>query len=277
MNPENYKDILVELHEDGVVLATLNRPEDLNPPMGRVHTELSRLAPDFDADPRAKVMVLTATGRAFMAGRPDAVMGPEGRGGLLGWVENAAPEWSADAVQIEGRRIVDGILECRKPIICAVNGYAMGLGANVALLCDIVIAARSAVFAETHVTTGVGAGDGGQLIWPLLMGVNRAKYYLMTGDRLTADEAERLGLVNFVTDDDKLMDKAMELAGRLARGPLQAIIASKVPINTWMRSLSAQILPLSIAMENLSAKTADAEEAMKAIMEKRAPNFTGQA
>ena len=108
----------------------------------------------------------------------------------------------------------------------------MGLGATVALLADVVVASENAVFADTHVKMGLGAGDGGQVIWPFLMGVNRAKYFLMTGDRLDATTAERLGLVNFVVDDDKMLDHALEIAGRLANGPGVAIAASKVPINT---------------------------------------------
>jgi enoyl-CoA hydratase len=131
------------------------------------------LAPDFDYDGSARVLVLTGAGRAFAAGKRDIVMGA--RAEKLGLKHD-----SVDALKrangshqgdmwLEARRIVDGILECRKPIISAVNGYAMGLGANVALLCDVVVAARSAVFADTHVMTGAGAGDGGQVIWPLLM------------------------------------------------------------------------------------------------------------
>jgi enoyl-CoA hydratase len=178
-------------------------------------------------------------------------------------------------MMLEGRRIVDGILECRKPVVSAVNGYAMGLGATIALLCDVVVAGKSAVFADTHVKMGIGAGDGGQLIWPLLMGVNRAKYFLMTGDRLTADEAERLGLVNFVVEDGDLMTKATEVAGRLARGPLQAIMASKVPINQWIRAQSAHIMPLSLALEEASMHSTDAREAQTAFVEKREARFTG--
>ena len=119
----------------------------------------------------------------------------------------------------EARQIVDHLLECSKPVISAVNGYAMGLGATVALLCDVVYAAESAVFADTHVKMGIGAGDGGQVIWPLLMGVNKAKYFLMTGERLTAAEAERMNLVNFVVPDGTVVDEALALAGRLAAGP----------------------------------------------------------
>ena len=115
--------------------------------------------------------------------------------------------------------IVDGLLECSKPVISAVQGFAMGLGATVALLCDIVVAEQSATFADTHVNLGIGAGDGGQVIWPLLMGVNRAKYYLMTGDRLPAPEAERLGLVNFVTEDGGALDPGAGDRRPLGRRP----------------------------------------------------------
>jgi enoyl-CoA hydratase len=173
----------------------------------------------------------------------------------------------------EGARIVDDLLACSKPVIAAVNGYAMGLGATIALLCDVVVAARSAIFADTHVVMGIGAGDGGQVIWPLLMGVNRAKWHLMTGERVGAEEAERLGLVNRVVDDDALLPTALEMGQRLAAGPLQAISASKVPINQWIRAQAAQILPLSLALEEATMRSADAREAQQAFVEKRPPRF----
>ena len=163
-----------------------------------LHGELARLPREFDADADARVLVITGAGRAFCAGGD---FSPTGVGS------------SDRAITLEeGRQIVDHLLECSKPVISAVNGYAMGLGATVALLADVVYAARSAVFADTHVVMGIGAGDGGQLIWPLLMGVNRAKYFLMTGERLPAEEAERLGLVNFVVDDGTVVDEALALA-----------------------------------------------------------------
>ena len=271
MNPEDYTAIRVEIGDDGVVSATLNRPDQLNAVIGRMHTEMSRLAADFDYDPSAKVLLITGEGRAFAAGTRESMME------FLESQDAAAP-MSEDGgdVWFESRRIIDSILECRKPIVSAVNGFAMGLGANIALLCDVVVAGRSAVFADPHVNMGLGAGDGGQVIWPLLMGVNRAKYYLMTGEMVKADEAERLGLVNFVVDDDQLFEKAREIAARLARGPLQAIIASKVPINQWMRAQAAQILPLSMAMEGANFHTDDAQEARKAFLENRKPKFTGR-
>jgi enoyl-CoA hydratase len=234
-----FETILVERLEDGVVLATLNRPHKLNAVDPVMHRELAALPTAFDDDLEARVLILTGAGRAFSAGGDAGHQVTELASHLFSPIE-------------EPRRIVDRILECRKPIISAINGYAMGLGATVALLADIVYAGRSAVIADTHVLMGVGAGDGGQVIWPLLIGVNRAKYYLMTGDRLTAEEAERIGLVNFVVDDDALLDTAKATASRMARGNIEAVIASKVPINAWLRAHAAQILPLSLAMEKIT-------------------------
>jgi enoyl-CoA hydratase len=256
LDPAAYRSIAITKHPDGVAVATLNRPERLNAVDGVMHTELSTLPTDADTDPDVRVLVITGAGRAFCAG---------------GDFSGNGPSASNPAMWVEARRIVDALLECSKPVVSAVNGYAMGLGATVALLCDVVVAAPTAVFADTHVNMGVGAGDGGQVIWPLLMGVNRAKYYLMTGDRLTADEADRLGLVTFVADD--ALDKALEVARRLAAGPAVAISASKVPINHWIRAQAASILPLSLAMEAESFHTADAAEAVRAFQEKRAPRF----
>jgi enoyl-CoA hydratase len=176
----------------------------------------------------------------------------------------------------EARQIVDNLLDCTKPVIAAVNGYAMGLGATIALLADIVVASDKAIFADTHVNMGIGAGDGGAVIWPLLMGVNRAKYYLMTGERLPAAEAERLGLVNFVVEHDVLMERAEEIATRLAQGPGKAISASKVPINTFIKMVSNLVLPISLSLEEASMASTDAKEAAAAFVEKREPKFTGR-
>ncbi len=123
---------------------------------------------------------------------------------------------------------------------------------------------------------GIAAGDGGQVIWPLLMGVNRAKYYLMTGDRIPAEEAERLGLVNFVVDGDALMDRALELAVRLARGPALAISASKVGVNQLIKMVSNLVLPLSLKLEERTMATEDFREAVMAFAEKREPKYQGR-
>lgn len=263
LDQENYQTIAIEKRADGVAVATLNRPERLNAVNGRLHHELSTLPRDVDSDPAVRALVITGAGRAFCAG------GDFSPGGTpIGGHGTPAME--------EARRIVDHLLECRTPVISAVNGYAMGLGATVALLCDVVVAGRSAVFADTHVVMGIGAGDGGQLIWPLLIGVNKAKYFLMTGDRVDSAEAERIGLVNFVVDDDVLLERALEIATRLATGPSVAITASKMAINAWMRSISATVVPYSLALEEECFHTADNKEAVAAFNEKRKPRFVGR-
>jgi enoyl-CoA hydratase len=228
-----------------------------------MHYELTTLWVDANADPDVKVLVVTGEGRAFCSGGdfgPDRKPGPGGPG----------------ATMREARQIVDHLLDCEKPVLSAVRGYAMGLGATIALLCDVVIAERGAVFADTHVRMGIGAGDGGQVIWPLLMGPNRAKYFLMTGERIKAEQAYELGLVNFVVVDEDVLAKALEIAERLARGPSLAIAASKVPINKFIKMVSNLVLPLSLAMEEATMHSADAAEAGNAFREKREPSFAGK-
>ena len=261
LDPQRYKAIAIDKRADGVALATLNRPERLNAVNATMHNELARLTRDADADTDVRVLDITGAGRAFCAGGDFGPRDDRDEGTMT---------------VKEARQIVDHLLECTKPVISAVNGYAMGLGATVALLADVVYAARSAVFADTHVNMGIGAGDGGQVIWPLLMGVNRAKYYLMTGDRLTATEAERLGLVSFVVDDATVVDEALALAGRLAGGPGLAISASKVAVNTYIRMVSNLVLPLSLSLEENTIASKDHREAVKAFQEKRTANFTGR-
>ncbi|MDE0005280.1 MAG: enoyl-CoA hydratase-related protein [Rhodospirillaceae bacterium] len=264
-NQENYDYLLIDKRSNGVVVATLNRPAKLNAVPPAMHFEIVSLTRDLDEDPDAKVLVITGAGRAFCAGGDASEGGPDD----LPAARNRSPE----APWREGRRLVDDFLNCEKPIITAVNGAARGMGSTIALLGDIVIAARSATIADTHVRLAMGAGDGGQVLWPLLMGTSWAKYYMMTGDVLSAVEAEKLGLVNFVVDDDELMPRAMEIANRLAEGPSLAISASKVGINRYMQFVSNLVLPYVIALERDSLRSPDAAEAFLAFQEKRKPRF----
>jgi len=257
--PDAYSTIRIEKRENGVAVATLNRPDKRNAVDDTLHRELGELPRDADADPEVKVLLITGEGRAFCAG-----------GDFSGGLHPNAQMW------LDARRLVDGYLDCQKPVITAVNGYAMGLGATLALLGDVVFAARGATFADTHVRMGIAAGDGGQVIWPLLMGVNRAKYYLMTGDRISAEEAERLNLVNFVVDDDELMERALQLADRLAAGPTLAISASKVAVNQLIKMVSNLVLPLSLKLEEWTMTTEDFREAVIAFAQKRDPEYKGQ-
>ncbi len=254
----NYQTIRIDKQDDGVTVATLDRPEKRNAVDDAMHEELARLFVEADDDPEVRVLLLTGAGRAFCAG-----------GDFAGGLTPGPHLWKV------ARRVVDNLLDCEKPVVVAVNGAARGLGATLALLGDVVIAARNASFADTHATMGLAAGDGGQVIWPLLAGVNRAKYYLMTGEALSADEAERIGLVNFVVDDADLADRANEIAVRLARGASRAISGSKMPINRFIKMVVNLVLPLSLQLEEATMRTEDFQEAVLAFTEKRPPRFRG--
>jgi enoyl-CoA hydratase len=263
LDPKQYRTIQIDKRDTGIAVATLNRPERLNAVNGEMHRELTTLWVDADADDDVRALVVTGAGRAFCSGGDFGADGIETQGRGL------------KTTMREGRLIVENLLDCSKPVIGAIHGYAMGLGATIALLCDVVVADRGTTFADTHVRMGVGAGDGGQVIWPLLVGVNRAKYLLMTGDRVTGEEAERLGLVNFLVDEGDALERALEIAGRLAAGPTQAITASKVPINRYIKMIANLVLPLSLEMEAANMRSDDAREAAAAFREKREPRFKG--
>ena len=265
LTSDNYKTMTIERRDNGVAVLTLNRPERLNAVNGTMHTELARFSTDFANDRELRVLVITGAGRAFCAGgdfSPDDPVGANPDG---------ADMWG------EARQIVDRILECEKPIISAVNGYAMGLGATVALLADVVVVSSNTVIADTHVKMGIGAGDGGQLIWPYLIGVNRAKYYLMTGDQVRGKEALDIGLASFYVEDNaELLPKALEIADTLAAGAPQAIAASKVAINTYLRSVSTMVMPIGLRYEQQTMHSKDHREAIAAFQEKRPAKFTGE-
>lgn len=264
LDPNTYETMSIERREHGIALVTLDRPERLNAVNGVMHSELARFSRDFASDPELRVLILTGRGRAFCAGgdfSPDANV--TAGGGANMW--------------IEARQIVDHILECDKPIISAVNGPAMGLGATVALLADVVVAGPNARFADPHVKMGIGAGDGGQLIWPALIGVNRAKYYLMTGEHIDGRQAVEMGLANFYVEKaDELMPRALGIAEQLAAGAPKAIAASKMAVNAYLRAVSSLVLPLSLRYEELTMYSDDHREAVKAFQEKRPPVFKGR-
>jgi enoyl-CoA hydratase/carnithine racemase len=264
LDQARYETILIE-KADGVAVLTLNRPERLNAVNSAMHSELMTVWPDAQADPEVRAIVLTGAGRGFCSGGDfgsDRALRPPPKTGLT--------------MMQEARRIVDGILDCEKPIVAGVNGAAVGLGATIALLCDVVIAARNARFGDTHVRMGITAGDGGAVIWPLLVGVNKAKQLLMTGDLLSADEAFKLGLVNRVVDEGEARAEAIAFAQRLAAGPPYAIQSTKVSVNKLIKAVSNLVLPVSLALEEVSMTKDDHAEAVKAFQEKREPRFTGR-
>lgn len=258
---DKYQHIKFE-RDDKVLKVILNRPESLNAVNSVLHQELATVFHDVGQDKDAFAVLLTGEGRAFCAGGDVKGMGDSGR------------DWSM--MSSEAKSIVNGILDLEQPIIAAINGAAVGLGATIALFCDVIFASERAKIGDPHVKVGITAGDGGAVIWPLLCGVARAKELLMTGDLIEADEAFRLGLVNHVLPHEELIDTALALAQRLANGPAYAIRTSKLSVNKVLKSMVNLILDTSLAYEGHSFRTEDHQEAVKAFVEKREPKFTGR-
>lgn len=258
-----YQCLKTEIKER-VMTLTFNRPEVLNAVDSKMHTELTQIFPEIQADSQVEVIILTGAGRAFSAG------------GDIKWMQDMAEPGVLENVLWEGRKIINDLLALEKPIIAKVNGPAVGLGATLALFCDIIIASERVSFADPHVRVGIVAGDGGAVIWPLLIGVCKAKEYLMTGDSIEAKEAERIGLINRVVPPEKLDETVWELALRLANGPIHAIRWTKVSVNKRLKATANLILDTSLALEGLTFQTEDHREAVQAFVEKRKPQFRGR-
>ena len=263
MQYENYENIIFD-RSAGVLTVTLNRPEARNATDERLHKELSRVFADIAQDKETRAVILTGSGSAFCAG-----------GDLKHGLNMNRDQ--TDAMVEEGRKLIMDILEVPQPLVAAVNGYAMGLGATLALFCDIVVASEEAVFADTHVVAGYVAGDGGAAIWPVLIGANSAKEFLMTGDRLSAQEAREIGLIRHVVTAEDLMIEARSKAERLANGPRMAIEGTKMTINRLLRQAVDATLDYGLQKEKeCMLVSEDCVEALTAFSEKRKPVFTGK-
>lgn len=241
--------------EDGVLLVQFCRTDGLNAINARLHTELSWLFRDISDNETCRAVVLTGKGRAYSAG------------GDIGWFENITDD-ELDRLFVEARRIIIDMLEVPQPIISAVNGPAIGLGATIALFSDMIYMARSARIADTHVLAGIAAGDGGAAIWPWIIGMPRAKEFLFTGRAIDAELAERLGLVNHVEDDDRLLEASLDMAHRLANGPQMAIRATKASLNKILRDTVNLNLDTSLAMEKECFKSQEHRDRIQAFLKR---------
>lgn len=261
MDYQDYEHILFERRPHHILWLTLNRPERLNAANARLHTELVEVWKTIDGDPDVQVVVITGAGRAFSAG------------GDLQMVENAYRDYDEVCrILDEARDLVYNILHCSKPIVSAINGPAVGAGLVVALLADISIAAESARLADGHVRMGVAAGDHAAIIWPLLCGMAKAKYYLMTSDFVSGRDAERMNLVSLCVPDDQLLDKAMDVATNLATGPRHAIKFTKRALNQWLLN-AGPIFDHSLALEMLGFFSADMMAGVEGLRQKQKANF----
>lgn len=257
----DYQHILFERRDPNILWMTLNRPDVLNAANKRLHTELTQIWKTIDADPDCHVAVITGAGRGFSAG------------GDLQMVEDAYRNYD-EILRIldEAREYVYNMIHCQTPVVSAINGPAVGAGLVVALLADISIAAENAKLGDGHVRMGVAAGDHSAIIWPILCGMAKAKYYLMTGELLTGKEAERIGLVSMAVPDDELLDKAMDVATKLATGPRHAIRFTKRSLNGWMQQ-AGPIFDNSIALEMIGFFGEDMMAGVNGLRNREKPEF----
>jgi enoyl-CoA hydratase len=261
MDYGSYQHLLFERHDNGVLLITMNRPEVYNAADEVMHGQLARLWTDVARDDRTRVAVITGAGKAFSAG------------GDLAMVQRMAGNYDRAAHMLgEMSDLVYNMLNCEKPIISAINGVAVGAGLVIALLADISICAADARLGDGHVKLGAAAGDHAALIWPLLCGMAKARYHLLTGEMIDGTEAERIGLVSKVLPREEVLPEALAVAATLASGSQLAIRLTKRALNSWLRTASP-IFDQSAAYEMLTFMGPDLAEGAAARREKRPPKF----
>jgi enoyl-CoA hydratase len=248
-----------------LLVITFNRPDALNAVNLDLHDELPEALSFASADNASDVILLTGAGRAFSAG-----------GDFDHLQRNASNPHLFDHEARQAKRIVLTMLDIEKPVICRMNGHAIGLGATVALLCDVIFAADTAKIGDPHVGVGLVAGDGGAVIWAQRIGITRAKEYLLTGELLTAAKAAEIGLINHCVPADDL-DAAVEAfcAKMLAGAPL-AIRYTKLLTNLELKRIATAVMDAGIAYESLTVRSDDHLEGIVALREKRKPVFTGR-
>ncbi|GHE60955.1 enoyl-CoA hydratase [Camelimonas fluminis] len=242
-----------------VLTLTMNRPDSLNAVNAVLHEELSRVFTDAAKDPDSDVIVLTGAGRAFCAG------------GDVDWMQDAIDDPdSFETTVAEAKAIVFSLIDCEKPTIARINGPAVGLGATIALFCDVSFAAEKAIIADPHVSIGMVAGDGGAVIWPQLIGFARAKEFLLTGDPIAAPRAAEIGLINHAVPAEDLDAAVDAFADRLAGGAMKAIRWSKVTTNIALRQLAVAMMDPGLAYEALTNVSADHQRLVTEFREKSA-------
>jgi enoyl-CoA hydratase len=257
----DYAQLTFDRRDNGVLLITLNRPDKYNATDEQLHNELARVWADVSHDPDTRVAVVTGAGKAFSAG------------GDLAMVQRMAGDHDRVAHMLsEMSDMVYNIINCEKPIVSAINGVAVGAGTVVALLSDIAICAEDAKLGDGHVKLGVAAGDHAAIVWPLLAGMAKARYYLLTGEMINGAEAERLGMVAKALPRDEVLAESLRIADALATGSQLAIRWTKRALNNWLKT-AGPTFDQSAAYEMLCFLGPDVVEGAAALQEKRAPRF----
>lgn len=265
MDPSSYRALRFERLPGDVLRVAIAHPTSaLNAVDELLHAELTRLFRDLKQESEARAVLLTGEGRAFSAG------------GDFEWFPKLQDFAALEHLRRDAKQLIWDLLDVELPIVCALNGPAAGLGASIALLCDVIFMARTASILDPHVRVGIVAGDGGTAIWPMAVGPARAKQYLLTGDPVPAEEARRIGLVNFVCEPDALEGEALAFARRLAAGAPLAVQYTKQSVNKLVKQSLNLAFDHATALEIVTFRSDDHREALAALREKRSPVFRGR-
>ena len=258
---DEFTSLEIDRPEESILRITLRNPGKLNAVGDEAHGHLASVWQTVDRDPDTRVVLVRGADGAFSSG------------GDLALVEDIATSWETRLrVFHEARDLVYNIVNCRKPIVAAVDGPAVGAGLAVALLADISLAAPSARIVDGHTRLGVAAGDHAVMVWPLLCGMAKAKYHLLLCEPVDGVEAERIGLVSLCVPADELEERALEIARRLAAGSQTAIAHTKLALNNWLRA-AGPAFDASLALEFLDMTGPDVAEGVAAVRERRSPDF----
>ncbi|MFN3936360.1 MAG: enoyl-CoA hydratase/isomerase family protein [Gemmobacter sp.] len=261
LQPETYRRLKFDRPAERILRITMENPGRLNSADAIMHGELTRVWREIDEDAGISAVILQGANGAFSSG------------GDLDLVKEMTQDFrTLTRVWKEARDLVYNVINCSKPIVSAMEGPAVGAGLVAGLLSDISIAGRSARIIDGHTRLGVAAGDHAAIVWPLLCGMAKAKYYLLLCEAVSGEEAERIGLVSLCVDDDKVQDTALEVAQKLARGAPTAIRWTKYALNNWFR-LAGPTFDTSLALEFMGFQGPDAREGLASLREKRRPAF----
>jgi enoyl-CoA hydratase len=265
MDYSSYQELKIRRVEAGILEVVMRaEPGRLSVTNARMHGEMARIWLDIDRDPEVRVAILRGEGKGFSAG------------GDLAMVERMTQDFAERArVWREARDLVYNIINCSKIIVSAMHGPAVGAGLVAGLLADISIAAKNARLIDGHTRLGVAAGDHAAIVWPLLCGMAKAKYYLLLCDQVSGEEAERIGLVSLTCEESELNEKALEIARRLASGAQTALRWTKSSLNNWLR-MAGPSFDASLAYEMLGFTGPEVKEGIASHREKRTPKFPAE-
>lgn len=265
MNLDQFSALRFHEHEGGLLEIVLHSDKTLSAADARMHRELALVWREIDASDRVRAVLIRGEGRGFSAGGDYAL------------IQEMSEDFHAlTRVWKEARDLVYGVINCAKPIVSAIHGPCVGAGLAVALLADVSIAAKSARLLDGHTRLGVAAGDHAAIIWPLLCGLNKAKYHLLLNESVSGEDAERLGLVSLCVPDEALLERAFEVARKLASGSPTAVRWTKYALNNWLRMMGPTF-DTSLALEFLGFTGPDVKEGLASLREKRAPHFEDNA